>query len=430
MGEKLYGLLGRKLGHSWSVPIHKALGCADYRLIELEPEQLGDFLRREDIGGLNVTIPYKRDVMQFCDVIDPAAETIGSVNTLVRRDGRLYGYNTDIDGFLHMLRRAKISLAGKKVLILGSGSAAQNYLRTIRTSKELGFHPIGHIASQRMKGQSLTYLGNFDNLEAMLEKYHPDEVVSAVELEDYCRTPQIISACEKSGTKLSIIPIYAEYMSAHPQFDNLKGIPLMNIRRIPLDNWANAFCKRAMDVAGSLLLILLTSPVMLVCAIGVRLSSPGPVIFKQKRVGLNKKTFYMYKFRSMRVNNEQDTHWTGDHDSRKTAFGAFLRKCSLDEFPQFFNVLKGDMSLVGPRPEIPYYVEQFREDIPLYMVKHQVRPGITGWAQVNDLRGDTSIEDRIQHDLYYIENWSLLFDLKILLITVFRGKFLNSEKLS
>ena len=124
MGEKLYGLLGRKLGHSWSVPIHKALGCADYRLIELEPEQLGDFLRREDIGGLNVTIPYKRDVMQFCDVIDPAAETIGSVNTLVRRDGRLYGYNTDIDGFLHMLRRAKISLAGKKVLILGSGGAS------------------------------------------------------------------------------------------------------------------------------------------------------------------------------------------------------------------------------------------------------------------------------------------------------------------
>ena len=121
---------------------------------------------------------------------------------------------------------------------------------------------------------------------------------------------------------------------------------------------------------------------------------------------------------------------SSNQDSRKTKFGALLRKCSLDEFPQFFNVLKGDMSLVGPRPEIPYYVEQFREDIPLYMVKHQVRPGITGWAQVNDLRGDTSIEDRIAHDIYYIENWSLLFDLKILLITVFGGKFLNSEKLS
>ena len=318
----------------------------------------------------------------------------------------------------------------KHVLILGSGTAAQNYLQAIRTSRELGFHAVGYIASQRMKGQGLVYLGDFDKLSAVLEKYRPDEVVSAVELEDYRRTPQIISACEKAGTKLSIIPIYAEYMSAHPQFDDLNGIPLMNIRRIPLDNWANAFCKRTMDVAGSLALILLTSPVMLACAIGVRLSSPGPIIFKQKRVGLNKKFFYMYKFRSMRVNKQQDTQWSGNRDSRKTKFGAFLRKCSLDEFPQFFNVLKGDMSLVGPRPEIPYYVEQFREEIPLYMVKHQVRPGITGWAQVNDLRGDTSIKARIEHDIYYIEHWSLLFDLKILLMTVFKGKFLNSEQMS
>ncbi len=219
-----------------------------------------------------------------------------------------------------------------------------------------------------MKGQSLTYLGNFDNLEAMLEKYHPDEVVSAVELEDYCRTPQIISACEKSGTKLSIIPIYAEYMSAHPQFDNLKGIPLMNIRRIPLDNWANAFCKRAVDVAGSLLLILLTSPVMLVCAAGVRLSSPGPVIFKQKRVGLNKKIFYMYKFRSMRVNDEQDTHWSGDRDSRRRPSG-ISAQLLLRRVPQFFNVSR-DMSLVGPVGIHTMWSSSGRT-LPLYMVKHQ-----------------------------------------------------------
>lgn len=137
----------------------------------------------------------------------------------------------------------------------------------------------------------------------------------------------------------------------------------------------------------------------------------------------------MYKFRSMRVNASQDTAWSADRDDRKTRFGAFLRKCSLDEFPQFFNVLKGDMSLVGPRPEIPFYVDQFKEDVPLYMVKHQVRPGITGWAQVNGLRGDTSIKERVEHDIYYIEHWSLLFDLKILLMTVFQGKFINSESL-
>ena len=157
-------------------------------------------------------------------------------------------------------------------------------------------------------------------------------------------------------------------------------------------------------------------------------SSPGPVIFKQKRVGLNKREFYMYKFRSMRLNDSADTGWSTQRDDRKTRFGAFIRKFSIDELPQFFNVLKGDMSLVGPRPEVPYYVEQFKEEVPLYMVKHQVRPGITGWAQVNGLRGDTSIEERIRHDVYYIENWTLLFDIKILFMTLLKG-IKNQEKL-
>ena len=168
---------------------------------------------------------------------------------------------------------------------------------------------------------------------------------------------------------------------------------------------------------------------MLACAIGVKLSSPGPVFFKQERVGRGKQKFYMYKFRSMRMNTTQDTGWSSDHDDRKTKFGAFLRKFSLDEFPQFFNVLIGDMSLVGPRPEVPYYVEQFKDEVPLYMVKHQVRPGITGWAQVNGFRGDTSIKGRIEHDVYYIEHWSILLDIKILLMTLFGGKFMNSESL-
>ena len=155
----------------------------------------------------------------------------------------------------------------------------------------------------------------------------------------------------------------------------------------------------------------------------------GPILFRQERVGRNKKNFKMYKFRSMRINTSQNTGWSRDHDDRKTKFGAFIRKFSLDELPQFFNVLKGDMSLVGPRPEIPFYVEQFKEDVPLYMVKHQVRPGITGWAQVNGFRGDTSIKGRIEHDIYYIEHWNLLLDIKILFMTVFGGKFVNSESL-
>ncbi len=217
-------------------------------------------------------------------------------------------------------------------------------------------------------------------------------------------------------------------MPARPQIDSINGLPLINLRRIPLDNLGNAFLKRSMDIVGALALILLTSPIMLLTAVGVRLSSPGPVIFKQKRVGLNKREFYMYKFRSMRLNDSADTGWSTQRDDRKTRFGAFIRKFSIDELPQFFNVLKGDMSLVGPRPEVPYYVEQFKEEVPLYMVKHQVRPGITGWAQVNGLRGDTSIEERIRHDVYYIENWTLLFDIKILFMTLLKG-IKNQEKL-
>ena len=178
-----------------------------------------------------------------------------------------------------------------------------------------------------------------------------------------------------------------------------------------------------------LILIIVTSPIMLFAAIGVKLSSPGPIIFAQERVGLNKNKFKMYKFRSMRVNNTQTTGWSTNKDPRKTKFGAFIRKCSIDELPQFFNVLKGDMSLVGPRPELPHFVDKFKEEIPLYMVKHQVRPGITGWAQVNGFRGDTSIEGRIKCDIYYIENWNFFFDIKILFMTAFGGMF-NKEKLS
>ena len=319
----------------------------------------------------------------------------------------------------------------KHVLIVGGGETALQYLKEIQRDRELGYHPVGYIADHTTKQMAgLRCLGSYDHLEKVLERQKPDEVISAIGVEDYHRMPQIISACEKTGSKLSIIPFYADYMPSNPQFDSLNGIPLMNLRRIPLDNWGHAFCKRAMDIVGSALLLLLTSPVMLFCAAGVRLSSPGPVFFRQKRIGRSKRPFYMYKFRSMRVNDEQDTGWSGQTDSRKTRFGAFLRKCSLDEFPQFWNVLKGDMSLVGPRPEVPYYVEQFKEEVPLYMVKHQVRPGITGWAQVNGLRGDTSIKARIEHDVYYIEHWSLGFDLKILWMTLFKGKFLNDESLS
>lgn len=317
----------------------------------------------------------------------------------------------------------------KHVLIVGSGKAAERYYATIRRDPTLGLMPDGYIAQEQHPLGDLRRLGGFDQLDRVLARGGFDEVVAALGKEESAYISQVIEACEKHGTKVSVIPFYADYMSSHPYIDEVGGIPLMNIRRIPLDNLANAAVKRAMDICGSLVLIVLTSPIMLFAAIGTKLSSPGPVIFRQVRVGLNKKPFVMYKFRSMRVNDAETSGWTTDRDPRKTKFGAFIRKCSIDELPQFFNVLKGDMSLIGPRPELPHFVDQFKESVPRYMVKHQVRPGITGWAQVNGYRGDTSIAERIRHDLFYIENWSVLLDIKILMMTVTTA-LINKEKLS
>ena len=314
----------------------------------------------------------------------------------------------------------------KHVLVVGDGEMAAAYVRRVREDRDLGFLVDGYVAS-RTRLPNVRRLGGYDQLEEILTERNPDEVIVAMAPEEYALTGKVINICEKTGNKISLVPFYAKYMPSNPQVDNINGLPMINLRRIPLDNMANAFIKRAMDVVGALVLIVLTSPLMLIAAVGVKLSSPGPVLFKQERVGRNKKPFYMYKFRSMRVNASEKTGWSRNEDPRKTPFGSFIRKFSIDELPQFFNVLKGDMSLVGPRPEVPFYVEQFKEEIPRYMVKHQVRPGITGWAQVNGYRGDTSIKKRIEYDNYYIENRNVFFDLKILLMTLTRS--MNSEKI-
>ena len=233
----------------------------------------------------------------------------------------------------------------------------------------------------------------------------------------------VIGLCEKNGLPYSIIPYYNDILPPHPRFASVGGTHLIELRRNRLEELGWAMLKRGFDIFASALGLLLLSPLMLILALGVRLSSPGPVFFRQERVGYMRRRFYMYKFRSMRVNDSQDTAWTTADDPRRTRFGAFIRRYSLDELPQLWNVLRGDMSLVGPRPELPHFVEQFREEIPLYMVKHQVRPGMTGLAQVNGLRGDTSIEQRVRYDIWYIEHWSALLDIRILWRTVFGGYF-------
>lgn len=341
--------------------------------------------------------------------------------------GVLTGKHAATRKALRALRRSGRNL--KRVLLVGSGDAARRYLRELETDLELGYQAVGYIARGAAADMDIPYLGGYEALERALRRCDPDEAVSAIDIEDYGYTPRIIRACEQAGVKLAIVPFYASYMPAHPQFDELNGIPLMNVRRIPLDNFANAFAKRALDIAGSLALLVLLAPVMLLCALGVKLSSPGPVLFRQTRVGRNKKPFVMLKFRSMRVNDAQDRAWSTKTDARRTRFGAFLRKYSLDELPQLFCVLAGTMSLVGPRPEIPHFVDRFKDEIPLYMVRHQVRPGITGWAQIHGFRGDTPIKARVEHDIDYIENWSLWLDIQILLSTVFGGKFINDEQI-
>ena len=306
----------------------------------------------------------------------------------------------------------------KHNLVVGGGHLAKRYAETVAEDKSLGVHLAGIIPP---KGDDWAQW-----LEAQLHGDGIDEVILALEPEELGVTVQVIQLCEKSGTKVSVVPFYNDFIPTRASIDNIGSIKLIQLRTTPLDEPFNALIKRAFDIVASALALIVLSPLLAFIAAAIKLSSPGPVLFRQERVGLNKKNFTMLKFRSMRVNDAQDTAWTTNDDERRTWIGAFLRKFSLDELPQLWNVLRGDMSLVGPRPEIPFFVEQFRETVPLYMVKNQVRPGITGWAQVNGYRGDTSIPKRIEHDIWYIENWSFGLDMRILLRTAFGG-MINRE---
>lgn len=319
------------------------------------------------------------------------------------------------------------------VLILGAGSLGKRFSNNLEQYKELGYEVIGFLDdystdSEADGGSYKPIIGKLEDLEHVLGSELVDEVVIALPLTAHLKYGQIIATCEKMGVRTLIIPDFFDYLPARPYFDNFAGMPLINVRSIPLDDLGNRILKRGFDISFSLLAILITLPVMLLVAALVKLGSPGPVIFKQERVGFNRRNFFMYKFRTMKVMPEMmsNTQWTVENDPRRTKVGEFLRRTSLDELPQFFNVLLGHMSVVGPRPERPYFVEQFKEEIPKYMVKHHIRPGITGLAQSKGLRGDTSISERVKEDIFYIENWTLLFDIKIILKTIING-FVNKN---
>lgn len=319
----------------------------------------------------------------------------------------------------------------KHILLVGYSRAGEEYIKRILANPQWGYHICGILDDKVPAGtlfKGIKVLGRIDNLEVILPYNKLDEIAITLALESYDRLEELVALCEKSGVHTKFIPDYNSMIPSRPYTEDLDGLPVINIRYVPLSNTLNSMAKRFMDIAGSLAGIIISSPVMLIVAIAVKCTSAGPVIFKQERVGLHNKSFQMYKFRTMRQQapSEEAVAWTVKDDPRVTRVGRFLRRTSIDELPQLFNIFIGNMSLVGPRPERPLFVEKFKEEIPRYMVKHQVRPGLTGWAQVNGYRGDTSIRKRIEYDIYYIENWTMSLDIKILFITLFKG-FINKN---
>lgn len=306
----------------------------------------------------------------------------------------------------------KQGLNQKHILMIGESQMAEQYMDRLRENPKWGYQVFAHLKDE-------------EKLERILEGNELDEVVIALRAEDYGKLERIVDVCEKAGVHTKMIPDFGNVISTRPYIEDVQGIPVIHVRRVPLNIMRNRAAKRAVDLIGATVAIILFSPVMLLTVLVVALTEEGSVIYRQERVGLHNQVFYMYKFRSMIMQDEEEekTEWSTRNDPRITPVGKLIRRTSIDELPQLFNVLKGEMSLVGPRPERPQFVQKFRDEIPRYMVKHQVRPGMTGWAQINGYRGNTSIEKRIEYDLYYIENWTMVFDMKILILTIFKGFF-------
>ena len=319
----------------------------------------------------------------------------------------------------------------KHLLLVGYSRAAEGFIDRVNVNPEWGYKIRGILDDHEEWGKEykgVRVIGKIQDLDTILELNTLDEIAITLSIREYEKLERIVAGCEKSGVHTKFIPDYNNFIPTKPFMEDLQGLPVIHIRHVPLTSLVNATMKRAVDLFGALVALILFSPIMAVTALLIKITSPGPIIFSQERVGLHNKPFKMYKFRSMAVQSaaQEKSQWTTPGDPRVTPVGKFIRKTSIDEMPQLFNVLKGDMSLVGPRPERPFFVEKFKEEIPRYMIKHQVRPGMTGWAQVNGYRGDTSITRRIEHDLYYIENWTLGFDFKILFLTFFKG-FINKN---
>ena len=314
------------------------------------------------------------------------------------------------------------------ILVIGAGELGERFAKKINKNFYIGYNIIGFLDDNIPQGHQIgdsRIIGSIKDLEHIILTKTIDMAIITISARHYVLIENIVNTLEKHGVKAEIVPDFYMYFPAKPYIDMIDDIPIINIRYVPLDNNFNKFLKRVSDLFLAIAGIIISSPILIITAIIIKLSSPGPIIYKQKRVGCNRKEFDIYKFRSMKVQEEEEYHWTQKDDPRKTKFGSFIRKTNIDELPQFFNILKGDMSLIGPRPERPFFVDKFRDEIPKYMIKHHVRPGMTGYAQINGFRGNTSIKKRIDHDIFYVENWNFLMDVKIFFKT-FRNFFKNA----
>ena len=314
-----------------------------------------------------------------------------------------------------------------RVLLIGAGEIGQMLVNKIIHQPKLGYQIVGVIdagkGGQPTAMEGVPTLGALADVPWIIDRYGIDDVIIGLPESSHQELVNIISLCEREKVGIRVFPDVFQFMASEVTIGDLGGLPLLTIRDVALQGW-KLVLKRIMDIIVSAIALVALSPFMLLAALLIKLDSPGPVFYSQERMGLDAVPFKIIKFRSMRVDAEQSgPGWTTPDDPRKTKLGAFLRRFNIDELPQLINVLVGDMSLVGPRPERPVYVEQFRQIIPRYMDRHREKAGITGWAQVNGLRGDTSIVERTKYDLWYIENWSIGLDIKILIRTIWQTIF-------
>jgi len=420
------------------------------------PEHIGRF--REYLGMIAVQVSFVLGVMVFYGLyrerrarswVDEGAAIAGAVsigtmlgvaatsflfkNTVLELD---YSRGMVIYAWLftlvlvagaHWVHRRVTNLlrergwAQVRVLVVGSGEVGQMIAQKLQHSAGMGYRLVGVVNGQsgeRIRGAPV--LGTVDQLPELVDQHQIDEVIIGEPEATHQELLRLIAQCERGRVNIKIFPDVFQIMASEISIGDLNGLPLLAVRDVALRGW-KVTAKRAMDLIVSSTALVFLSPFLLLVALVVKMDSQGPALYTQERMGLDARPFWCVKFRTMRRDAEKDgPGWTTKEDPRCTRLGRFLRRTNVDELPQLINVLLGEMSLVGPRPERPVYVEQFRRSIPRYMERHREKAGMTGWAQVNNLRGDTSIVERTKYDLWYIENWSLLLDIKIVLMTVLR----------